>query len=153
MRRLIQFRAVFLFTPFYLILICLLYCFTVYNISIDQEQSIAAQIVQVVIAGDSVEVPHGLLNGQVNLWALSCKFTFLTDVIGLSPRLLLPWFLNYEELKVWLGTLICNYILLFFSFFLERISDAYLKVLDSGTYIPCIFCISTILLKVRTIAV
>lgn len=67
MRRLIQFRAVFLFTPFYLILICLLYCFTVYNISIDQEQSIAAQIVQVVIAGDSVEVPHGLLNGQVNL--------------------------------------------------------------------------------------
>uniref|UniRef100_A0A5B6YQS7 DNA polymerase delta small subunit n=1 Tax=Davidia involucrata TaxID=16924 RepID=A0A5B6YQS7_DAVIN len=30
----------------------------------EQEQSIAAEIVQVVIAGNSVEVPHGLLNGQ-----------------------------------------------------------------------------------------
>ncbi|KAA8518272.1 hypothetical protein F0562_015845 [Nyssa sinensis] len=30
----------------------------------EKEQSIAAQIVQVVIAGNSVEVPHGLLNGQ-----------------------------------------------------------------------------------------
>ncbi|OIT04369.1 dna polymerase delta small subunit [Nicotiana attenuata] len=29
-----------------------------------KEQNIAAQIVQVVIAGNSVEVPHGLLNGQ-----------------------------------------------------------------------------------------
>ncbi|XP_060208323.1 DNA polymerase delta small subunit [Lycium barbarum] len=30
----------------------------------EKEQNIAAQIVQVVIAGNSVEVPHGLLNGQ-----------------------------------------------------------------------------------------
>ncbi|KAK4343726.1 hypothetical protein RND71_036820 [Anisodus tanguticus] len=30
----------------------------------EKEQSIAAQTVQVVIAGNSVEVPHGLLNGQ-----------------------------------------------------------------------------------------
>ncbi|GFY99816.1 DNA polymerase delta small subunit [Actinidia rufa] len=30
----------------------------------EKEQSIAAQIVQVVIAGNSVEIPHGLLNGQ-----------------------------------------------------------------------------------------
>ncbi|CAN4106406.1 unnamed protein product [Withania somnifera] len=30
----------------------------------EQEQNIAAQIVQVIIAGNSVEVPHGLLNGQ-----------------------------------------------------------------------------------------
>ncbi|KAL3373134.1 hypothetical protein AABB24_005231 [Solanum stoloniferum] len=30
----------------------------------EKEQTIAAQIVQVVIAGNSVEVPHGLLNGQ-----------------------------------------------------------------------------------------
>ncbi|GKV34561.1 hypothetical protein SLEP1_g42924 [Rubroshorea leprosula] len=30
----------------------------------DEEQNIAAQIVHVVIAGNSVEIPHGLLNGQ-----------------------------------------------------------------------------------------
>lgn len=30
----------------------------------EKEQNIAAQIVQVIIAGNSVEVPHGLLNGQ-----------------------------------------------------------------------------------------
>lgn len=33
----------------------------------ENEQSIAAQIVQVVVAGNSVEVPRGLLNGHQNL--------------------------------------------------------------------------------------
>ena len=37
------------------------------NFSSKQEQGIAAEIVQVVIAGNLVEIPHGLLNGQVNL--------------------------------------------------------------------------------------
>lgn len=36
---------------------------TLYNV--EQEQGIAAQIVHVVIAGNSIEVPRGLLNGQV----------------------------------------------------------------------------------------
>ncbi|PHT39844.1 DNA polymerase delta small subunit [Capsicum baccatum] len=30
----------------------------------EKEQNVAAQVVQVVIAGNSIEVPHGLLNGQ-----------------------------------------------------------------------------------------
>ncbi|KAK6945374.1 DNA polymerase alpha/delta/epsilon, subunit B, partial [Dillenia turbinata] len=34
------------------------------KLHIEQEQSIAAQIVHVVIAGNSVEIPNGLLNGQ-----------------------------------------------------------------------------------------
>lgn len=42
---------------------------TLYNI--EQEQGIAAQIVHVVIAGNSIEVPRGLLNGQVNHLDLS----------------------------------------------------------------------------------
>ena len=32
---------------------------------IEQEQHSAAQIVQVVVAGNSVQIQHGLLNGQV----------------------------------------------------------------------------------------
>ena len=32
---------------------------------IEQEQQSAAQIVQVVVAGNSVQIQHGLLNGQV----------------------------------------------------------------------------------------
>lgn len=36
-----------------------------YNLPLHQEQGIAAQIVQVVIAGNSVDYPRGLLNGQV----------------------------------------------------------------------------------------
>lgn len=32
-----------------------------------QEQGIAAQIVHVVIAGNSVDMPRGLFNGQVTL--------------------------------------------------------------------------------------
>lgn len=35
--------------------------------STKQEQRIAAQIVQVVIAGNSVKIPGGLLNGQVTV--------------------------------------------------------------------------------------
>jgi hypothetical protein len=35
-----------------------------------QEQSIASQIVRVVIAGNSVEIPRRLLNGQVLLLLL-----------------------------------------------------------------------------------
>lgn len=41
-------------------------CFSqVYTLPLQQEQDLAAQIVQVVIAGNSVEYPRGLLNGQV----------------------------------------------------------------------------------------
>ena len=38
----------------------------------DQEQGIAAEIVHVVLAGNSVEIPLGLLNGQVSVLYLSC---------------------------------------------------------------------------------
>lgn len=34
---------------------------------IGQEQGIAAQIVNVVICGNSVEIPRGILNGQVEV--------------------------------------------------------------------------------------
>lgn len=37
-----------------------------------QEQCMAAQIVQVVIAGNSVEIPRGLLNGQVRHLICHC---------------------------------------------------------------------------------
>lgn len=38
----------------------------------DQEQGIAAEIVHVVFAGNSVEIPSGLLNGQVTVLYLFC---------------------------------------------------------------------------------
>lgn len=48
--------------------IYLIFCYPV-NVPLEKEQNIAAQIVQVVIAGNSVEVPHGLLNGQVLIFS------------------------------------------------------------------------------------
>jgi hypothetical protein len=35
------------------------------ELSTGQEQSIAAEIVHIVVAGNSIEIPSGLLNGQV----------------------------------------------------------------------------------------
>lgn len=37
------------------------------ELSTGQEQSIAAEIVHIVVAGNSIEIPSGLLNGQVIL--------------------------------------------------------------------------------------
>lgn len=48
--------------------------------SLYQEQGMAAQIVQVVIAGNSIEFSRGLLNGQVTASMCSliyCKMIFL----------------------------------------------------------------------------
>lgn len=66
MRRFLWFHAVFSFK----LSSCLLHDKLFYlayfvESSIGQEQGIAAQIVHVVIAGNSVAVPRGLLNGQV----------------------------------------------------------------------------------------
>jgi hypothetical protein len=40
----------------------------------EQEQGIAAEIVHVVIAGNSVEIPLGLLNGQVRVLYFPVSF-------------------------------------------------------------------------------
>ena len=63
MKRFMRFLDTFIFKqlgPSYLL--------TLQTSQIEQEQIIAAQIVQVVIAGNSVEIPHGLLNGQVPIF-------------------------------------------------------------------------------------
>ena len=48
----------------------------------EQEQGIAAQIVQVVIAGNSFEIPRELLNGQVR------KVTHVLDIFAPIYKLL-----------------------------------------------------------------
>lgn len=57
--------------------------------STKQEQGIAAEIVHVVIAGNSVEIPRNLLNGQVTILDVFCvlflclilKFSFYFNVM------------------------------------------------------------------------
>lgn len=58
------------FVPFVLqnhVLFIMFHTILTYNTSwhIGQEQNLASQIVHVVIAGNSVELPRALLNGQV----------------------------------------------------------------------------------------
>ena len=63
------------------------YLLTLQTSQTEQEQSIAAQIVQVVIAGNSVEIPHGLLNGQVSI--LFFPHTFGINYLKIFPLKLL----------------------------------------------------------------
>jgi len=47
-------------------------CLAYFAMLAEQEQGIAAEIVHVVIAGNSVEIPHGILNRQVCHLMLAC---------------------------------------------------------------------------------
>jgi DNA polymerase delta subunit 2 len=77
---------------FFLRLVCCLSCLKFLT---EQEQGIAAEIVHVVIAGNSVEIPLGLLNGQVRVLYFSCllypvavlKFSFSIFVLSFHKML------------------------------------------------------------------
>lgn len=52
----------------------------------EQEQGIAAQIVHVVIAGNSVEIPRGLLNGQVEASQTMFPIYPVSICLNMLPR-------------------------------------------------------------------
>lgn len=81
---------------------CTLLCVNVHYMLIIlwklQEQRIAAEIVHVVIAGNSVEFPRGLFNGQVNFYCVFPK-SFLSIEFSESS-FFIPCFFHFWGLLI-----------------------------------------------------